>query len=217
MNWHKITKHSLISICVIILLACFLAYGNLFGNLLTHVDTNQKILYLTFDDGPGPYTEQVLDILHQENISATFFLVGERAVKNPELVRRMVLEGHSVGTHSDTHPWLFFNVYDEIFQGKLNVENASGEKVTLFRAPYGYVSPFTLHAAHKLNLTIVSWSCFPKDYAATKEQTVSRVDKCFKPGVIIVMHPWGHPQSVAALSDIITNAKTQGYTFDRLR
>lgn len=186
-----------------------------YSNILKSVDTNQKVLFLTFDDGPGPYTSQLLDILDEENVSATFFLLGSRAENNP-LVTQMVLDGHFIGVHSYSHPLLIKNVSDEISKSVLVVNNLTNKPVTLFRSPYGITFPKTIRVAKEMNLTIVKWSCFPRDYSSTKDQIVRRVSRCFNPGEIIVLHDWQSPQTIEALPEIIHKAREQGYFFSVL-
>lgn len=186
-----------------------------YSSVLKSVNTDQKVLFLTFDDGPGPYTEQLLDVLSKENVSATFFLLGSRA-KNNSIVTQMVLDGHFVGVHSYSHPVLLNNISEEISESVLAVNELTNTTVTLFRSPYGITIPKTVTAAKELNLTIVKWSCFPRDYSANSDQIVRRVSRCFNPGEIIVLHDWQSPQTIQALPQIIHNAKDQGYSFGLL-
>lgn len=183
-----------------------------YSEVLKTVDTDQKVLFLTFDDGPGPYTSQLLDVLDKENVSATFFLLGSRA-KNNSVVSRIVLEDHFVGVHSYSHPLLITNISDEIAESIRVVNNLTNTSVTLFRSPYGVTVPNVLSTAKEMNLTVVKWSCFPRDYSANKDQIVRRVSRCFNPGEIIVLHDWQSPQTIQALPEIIHDAKEQGYSF----
>lgn len=201
-------------ILVAIFLIIFLSFSlTASKDVLHRVDTDKKVLYLTFDDGPGPYTKQVLNFLEDKQVPATFFIVGDRVKDNSDLIRRMADDGHAIGTHSNTHPLLFRNIKEELLLSKLSIEYAGGRPVTLFRAPWGIVFPWTLKPASDLDLKIVAWSCFPRDYSATTQQIVSRVSKCFNPGEIIVLHPWNHPQTIQALPEIVSLARSQGYKF----
>lgn len=207
---------------VYVMFAIFLAFALFFSLQITHdilkkVDTNDKVLYLTFDDDPGPYTKQTLNFLDDKQVPATFFVIGERAKENPDIVRRMIEDGHVVGTHSNTHPYLFFNVKEELLLGKLSAEYSSGSTVTLFRAPYGFVMPWTYFAAKDLDLKVVQWSCFPRDYTDPSPEEISRrVINCFSPGAIIVLHSANHENTVKALPEIVSQARMQGYTFKSL-
>lgn len=203
---------------IVLLFLIIYFWSFVFSNdVISKVDTSKKILYLTFDDGPGPYTKQVLNFLDAKQVPATFFLVGERVKENQEIVRRMVRDGHAVGSHSFSHPFLFRNVEEEIYLGKLAVDFASGKSSTLFRAPYGFVFPWTLNKANNLGLKTVQWSCFPRDYSASSSEViVSRVNSCLSPGAIIVLHPWNHEQSLKSLPDIVSFARSQGYEFRTL-
>jgi len=187
-----------------------------YGDVLRSVDTDENVLFLTFDDGPGPYTAEVLDILLQHNVTATFFLVGERVEENPDLVLRMLNESHVVGSHSYSHKWLIFNITGEVTAGHDALFSVVNESVKFFRAPYGFLLPGTLKAANDLNLQVVRWSCFPRDYSATRQEIVSRVSRCLKLGEIITLHPWNNVQTVQALPDIIALAQEEGFRFDVL-
>ena len=80
-----------------------------FGKNIVRINTNQRIVALTFDDGPSPpYTDRLLDVLAKHDVKATFFLIGNRIEKHPETVRRVIAEGHQVGNHSYSHPLLGF-------------------------------------------------------------------------------------------------------------
>lgn len=204
-------------ILVVIFLFMFLSFSlTASKDILHRVNTDKKAIYLTFDDGPGPYTKQVLNFLEDKQVPATFFLVGMRVKDYPDLVKRMANDGYAIGTHSNTHPLLYRNIKEELLLSKLAIEYASGKPVTLFRAPWGIIFPWALKPASDLDLKIIHWSCFPRDYSATKEQIVSRVSKCFKPGEIIVLHPWNHPQTIKALPEIVSAARAKGYEFKSL-
>lgn len=117
---------------------------------------DEKRLALTFDDGPDPvYTERLLDLLKEEEIKATFFVLGYKAKQHPSLLKRMVAEGHSIGNHSFTHQELTkleqSEVLDEVQQTQAVIEEATGVTTNLVRAPYGSVNDMVVkHSQEKV-------------------------------------------------------------------
>lgn len=115
------------------------------ANVRHRLDSGDRAVALTFDDGPDPvHTVAILDELARLGIRATFFLVGERARASPALVRRMLAEGHAIGSHSCTHPepWRLGvrQLTAEYRRGRALVEHAAQQPVSLFRPPKGYVN-----------------------------------------------------------------------------
>jgi peptidoglycan/xylan/chitin deacetylase (PgdA/CDA1 family) len=126
---------------------------------------------LTFDDGPDPrFTPQILDLLRRYGVRATFFVVGERALAHPSLVRRIVAEGHEIGSHSHTHPdfarlsWR--EARAEIAGARAAIEQLQGGPCRLFRPPRGKLCWQSLAGAWRDGLTVVMWSVDLKDFRA---------------------------------------------------
>lgn len=129
--------------------------------MLRHVD--DSCVSLTFDDGPDPdFTPRVLDLLAEHDCKASFFLLGQQVRRYPELVRRMVAEGHSIGNHTFSHPrarpgreardiW-------EVRHTQQLIEDISGCKPRWFRPPFGRLGPSMAEEASNLGLTVVLWS-----------------------------------------------------------
>ncbi|MBU1201640.1 MAG: polysaccharide deacetylase family protein [Nanoarchaeota archaeon] len=214
---------SLIALFVLLFLAIF-AYASfypssqLFGKVVYRLDTDKKQVVLTFDDGPGEQTKQILNVLKEKNVSAIFFVVGQRALEKPEVVKRIVDEGHIVGIHTMTHSYLFRNNYYELSESKVVVENITGETITLFRPPYGFRIPKTIKTAEELNLTTITWSNFPRDYNHEGEEIISRVINNLEPGNIIVLHdgPGGREETLKSLPTLIDLVRARGFEFVRL-
>jgi peptidoglycan/xylan/chitin deacetylase (PgdA/CDA1 family) len=148
----------------------------------------RNTISLTFDDGPHPeITPWVLDQLKTVNAKATFFCVGSRAAAYPEIIARILAEGHAIGSHSQTHAhgWhTKFNTYkDEV----LSTANLLGTK--LFRPPYGKLTWQQYRWVSK-HYTLVMWSLLSKDYdkGVTPEACVNRVLHSVKGGDVIVFH-----------------------------
>lgn len=212
----------LIILLVIVFLGLFFVYAawypaaQVFGNVI--YKSNPSHIYLTFDDGPGPSTITILDLLQKYNISATFFSTGVHAAEHPDIILRIIADGHALGTHSYTHPLLFKHNQKELGTGQAILENISNQSITLFRPPYGFRIPATMRVAKQLGLRVVTWNIFPRDYASTADKIIGRVCNRLKPGAIIVLHdgPIDRPETIASIEPIITCAQQQGYTFGTL-
>ena len=189
---------------------------------------------LTFDDGPDPeWTPQILDILKQKGVKATFFVVGSNAQANPDLIRRIAAEGHDLGNHTFTHPnlaelpngWVKL----EINANQRLIEALTGRSMTLFRAPYlGDTTPTTadeimpIEIAQSMGYTSVGVDVDSEDWQRpTPAQIVQNVlNTLHDPnpddrGNIILLHDSGGDRSatVAALPALIDTLRAQGYTF----
>ena len=124
---------------------------------------------LTFDDGPNPrWTPQLLDILAAHGVKATFFLIGQYAAQQPELVRRMHKAGHLIGNHTWTHPDLAITsklqTREELTRTNGELESILGAPVKYFRPPFGSRRPATLRIARELGLTPVMWNAMAYDW-----------------------------------------------------
>ena len=184
-------------------------------------DTSQKKIYLTFDSGyENGCTAQILDTLKKHNIHAAFFLVGNYIEKNPELVRRMVDEGHIVGNHSDKHPCFPEVSIERREQEVLNVHQYMLDNynytMTLFRAPAGEFSEQTLAQTQELGYKTVFWSYAYKDWDPNNqmgpEKALPKITKALHPGAIYLLHAVS-PDNAAILGDFIDNAREAGYNF----
>ncbi len=186
---------------------------------------------LTFDDGPSvPYTGQVLDVLKREHVHATFFLCGENAVQHPELVRRILAEGHEIGNHTWSHPWLYLmpreRIADEIDRTQDALEKITGRRPRLFRPPFG-VRWFTLWPLlRERGLTMVMWSARGYDGRYDADGMARVTLEQLTPGGIILLHDGFETRAaseidraatVAALPKIIAGARRAGFRFGVLR
>ncbi|MEU5266187.1 polysaccharide deacetylase family protein [Amycolatopsis sp. NPDC021455] len=173
-----------------------------------------KCVALTFDDGPGPDTAKLLDTLARFDAHATFFVVGQNATYNADLIRKEAAAGHEIGNHSWNHPDLRQlspdQIHDQIGRTDRAVTDAVGHPPTVIRPPYGAINDDVRAAADR---PMILWSVDTLDWkfhdSAKVAQTV--LDKT-KPGDIVLLHDI-HPTSVDAVPDILTGLKEQGYTF----
>lgn len=183
-----------------------------------------KVLALTFDDGPDPeYTPVLLDLLKEYEVKGTFFVLANKAAKYPELVRRMVREGHSVGLHSFRHINEAFmpphQTKKELYRS-LSILNQLDVKVNVFRPPWGIFNLLTCHYAMLLNCKIVLWSIHAMDWSkfASVDYIKQRLINKVRPGDIVLLHDGGGakgaPQrTIAALKAAIPVLKGKGYSF----
>jgi peptidoglycan/xylan/chitin deacetylase (PgdA/CDA1 family) len=182
--------------------------------------TDDKVVALTFDDGPSSYTPSILDALAAQKVKATFFTLGNQVEKYPSYSVRAVSEGHQVATHSYSHPDMFTltpeEVRDEIQQGISALATATGITTTVLRAPYGNWSEREWAATSDLITRQVIWNVDTEDWSKPGTASIiSNIMKNVKSGRIVLMHDGGGDRSedIAALPTIITNLTTAGYRF----
>ncbi len=184
--------------------------------------TSNKVVYLTFDDGPNPlWTPYVLDILRRERVQATFFVLGFRAQKYPWLVRRIHREGHEIGNHGYYHTYIVHQnqrwVEAQVRRADAAIEAACGVRPMYFRPPGGILNASNVRAVRKLGHPIAMWTVDTNDWRATKAGPIVRVvERDARPGSIILMHDGIDTSSrytVQALPEVIRYLKQRGYTF----
>ncbi len=194
----------------------------------THTDTegDQKRLYLTFDAGyENGYTVSILDTLKKHDVSACFFLVKNYLDTTPELVKRMVAEGHMVGNHTASHPDMSKIADKTSFQTELEMlENAYtdiiGEPMNKwYRPPQGKYSESNLKMAQELGYHTFFWSLAYVDWyennQPTREQAFDKLLKRVHPGAIVLLHSTSKTNA-AILDELLTKWKEMGYTFGTL-
>jgi len=178
-------------------------------------------VYLTFDDGPDPAVcGQILAILRAERVPATFFVVGQRVLRYPDVARRMVGDGHTIGNHSWDHARLsaqgYGTVLSEITRTQEAVTRVTGVRPALFRPPYGATNPRVAAAAGATGLRTVTWTVDPRDWAQPGPGVITaRVVGGTRPGAIVLLHCL-HPQTAVALPQIIRVLRARGYQFAAL-
>ncbi|MBR1444305.1 MAG: polysaccharide deacetylase family protein [Firmicutes bacterium] len=188
-------------------------------------DTEKKEIYLTFDEGyENGYTENILDILKEKNVPAAFFVLEHYVESQPELVERMVNEGHLVCNHSAMHILPTQASDEEIEEDIIELEKYFKEKTgkdmaKFYRPPSGEYTERCLAIAHNLGYKTVFWSLAYADWLADeplgKEVTYSTVMDNYHNGCIILMHSV-NASNGEALSDIIDSLRAEGYEFKSL-
>lgn len=144
--------------------------ANLFGPVTAHTNSPRK-LAITFDDGPNPtITPKLLDLLDRHKAHATFFVIGQYARQQPQLLREVSARGHQIGNHTLTHPNLFWSnpsqTRDELTLCNDAITSALHTPPKWFRPPFGWRNPWLASAARALNLQVVTWTLLPGDWKA---------------------------------------------------
>lgn len=198
--------------------------SRLFGPNLSRLETKEPECVLTFDDGPHPsVTPRVLDLLRERNVRATFFVIGAFAERHPEIVRRMLAEGHQVGNHSHTHPYTFFalpasGVVREVTRAGRAIEAAGHRPCRFFRAPVGMKSCLLAPVLRRQALRLVSWDVRFLDRGGTDRARVrARLSRRLVPGSILMLHdghdrkPEGNPHVLEKLPLVLDALEELGY------
>ncbi|MCR8633259.1 polysaccharide deacetylase family protein [Paenibacillus radicis (ex Xue et al. 2023)] len=190
--------------------------------LLLKGSSDSKKIALTFDDAPDThFTPQVLDVLKKHNVKATFFIVGRLAEKHPDVVKRMVKEGHIIGNHTYNHA-LLTKLSDEQYHTQVNktqkiLRNIIGYTPKLLRPPYGEISESQLLWASEHQLVVVNWNVDSLDWKQLSQQQVTtNILSNAKAGSIILQHSGGGSNqdlsgTVNALPTIIESLRSKGY------
>jgi len=183
------------------------------------VRTSRRIIALTFDDGPHPeLTPRLLDILRQQGIRATFFVVGRNVEAHPEIARRIVAEGHEIANHSWSHPDLTKlgeqAMRREVEDTSAAIERATGRRVTKMRPPYGAINQRIREVLTKdHNLDVVLWSVDPLDWRKPGPSVVTqRLVDGATPGGILLAHDI-QAGTIEAMPETIAQLKAKGYGF----
>lgn len=183
-----------------------------------------KFVSLTFDDGPSPYTNQILDILETYKIKATFFVVGEAVLNYPEIVQRINNEMHAIGNHTWNHPKITKlsaeELSSQIKKTNLEIKKIIGKEPIIFRAPYGSIDDQSLRIIDNSGLKSVLWNVDSRDWSIKSEKEIeSRVLKKMKTNSIVLLHDGdkfgsgSRAATVFSLPHIIEELLQSGYKF----
>ncbi len=197
----------------------------IFSNYVWNILNVEKKVYLTFDDGPTPeITEWVLEQLKTYNAKATFFCIGNNIAKHPEIFKRLLNDGHTIGNHTQNHVkgWKTENnTYfeevencDEVISKQTNIDSK------LFRPPYGKIKPSQSNYLRKLGYKIIMWDVLSADFDTTisKEKCLENVLKNVESGSIIVFHDSikAFPNLEYTLPKTLEFLSKNGYVCDRI-
>jgi len=175
----------------------------------------ERDVLITFDDGPGKYTLQILDTLDKYGVKAIFFLVGRNVEIHPDLVKEIHRRGHIIGNHSYSHSpllllWGFDRVYKEIDSTNKLIERITGEKVIFFRPPYGRYSRAMDSVVRVLGMKVILWNDDSEDWKnLPKPLLISNILRQVKPGSIILLHE--RRNTLKALGPLIDSLRGRGY------
>jgi peptidoglycan-N-acetylglucosamine deacetylase len=175
--------------------AAVMPRSRLLGPNLASLPSSEAAVALTFDDGPDPaVTPRVMDILESYHAKATFFCIGNRVERFPDVAAAIVERGHAIGNHSHNHPNLFAfygprAVAQEVGRAQEAIASATGQAATFFRAPVGIRGPFLEPCLAREGLSLVSWSRRGFDTVSRDAAAVtSRLTRGLKQGEILLMH-----------------------------
>lgn len=190
-------------------------------------DTSKNIIYLTFDAGfENGNTEKILDSLKKHNVKATFFLVGNYIETSPELVERMVEEGHTIGNHTYSHPDMSKISDEESFKKELQSleslykETTGQELLKIYRPPQGKYCVSNLEMADKLGYKTIFWGLAYVDWyenkQPTKEEAFNKLLKRIHPGAIVLLHSTSKTNG-DILDELLTKWEDMGYSFGEIK
>jgi peptidoglycan/xylan/chitin deacetylase (PgdA/CDA1 family) len=215
--------------------AAVLAHGalapnsSLFGPVIGR-GPRQRALYLTFDDGPNPYTtEPIVRLLERERVPATFFMVGRHVERYPELARLVAGAGFGIGNHTQTHRRLALagpgRVAWEVGAAHEAIETTTGTVATCFRAPHGYRNPCLRRVVARFRYRVFGWTFGVWDTDRPGATVIrERMRRGIRPGAVLLLHdgdgydPEGdRRQTAEALPGIIKDCRASGYEFRSLQ
>jgi peptidoglycan/xylan/chitin deacetylase (PgdA/CDA1 family) len=186
------------------------------------LDTKERIVAITFDDGPDDRNlPKLLDVLDKKGVKSTFFFIGEAIAKKPDKLIQTLDEGHNVGIHTYSHS-PFFPFYSlnkivyEIQETRMLIKSISKIETSLFRPPFGVTNPNIAYVIHRLKLTSVGWNIRSFDtISRSKEKIVRRIMRRLKPGSIILLH--SNLDGAAELAGLVIDSiRDRGYTIVNL-
>jgi peptidoglycan/xylan/chitin deacetylase (PgdA/CDA1 family) len=185
---------------------------------VVHGSRRGRLIALTFDDGPGPYTLALVHELERAHVRATFFMVGFEVHWYPHVVREMIRDGDVIGDHTWSHPALATlppgQIRSQLLRTAAVIQRYGGVRPTLMRPPYGSFDPSVLRLINRLGFITVLWSVETRDWARPGVPAIVHAALAgARPGAIILMHDAGgnRAQTLAALPTIIRGLRQRGY------
>ena len=192
------------------------------------VKTKQKIVALTFDDGPSPeWTPKILDELKKANIKATFFMIGHHVKKYPEVARRVAAEGHTIGNHTYAHSVILYytpeEVEEEIKYTELIIKEVTGQKTKFFRPPKAWIMHTMKDTVKAMGYEVILWSLNSKDWVTFNHRYIVKLLSLqVRNGDILLFHDSGNvlstegadrSQTVAAIPLLAKKLRKKGFEF----
>ncbi|MDF2721976.1 MAG: chitooligosaccharide deacetylase [Paenibacillus sp.] len=195
------------------------------GEIVWEVPTDEKLIALTFDDGPDPEdTVAILELLKAYEAKATFFVVGQRVDKYPAIAQREINEGHEIANHTYNHKYMNGNrisqagIQEEILKTERSIVQATGQKPQLFRPPGGYYNEHVVNASRQTGYKVILWSWHQDTedwHTPGVKRIVNKVLNNARNGDIVLFHDYveGKSQTVEALNQILPELKNRGFRF----
>ncbi len=207
----------LIAYSFIVFWGCINVSSNFFIPIICKATTDKKEIAISFDDGPTEnYTAEILQVLKDENVKATFFCIGNRIGGNEKILQQINEDGHIIGNHSFSHHF-WFDMYgakkmqEDLKQMDAEMERAIGLKPKLFRPPYGVTNPNLAKAIKKKGYIPVGWSVRSLDTVAKdKQQLLDKINAGIKPGAVFLFHDTCKI-TLNVLPEFIQEVKNRGY------
>ena len=193
-----------------------------YGGIVNRLNTEEKVIALTFDDGPSEKVDEILSILNKENVKATFFLIGNEIEKYPQEAKKLILAGHEIGNHTYSHNRMVFKspayIKKEIEKTDSLIRELGYNDTIQFRPPNGKKLLLLPYHLKNTNRKTILWNIEPNSYPeinSSSEKIISYVVDNVKPGSIILLHPMydENGNTINAIKGVIEGLKAKGYTF----
>jgi chitin deacetylase len=191
----------------------------LFGGIVDRVETSQKVVALTFDDGPTENVNRILPLLDKYNAKVTFFLIGGDIEKYPEGINKIAEAGHQIGNHTYSHKRMVFKsssyIKEEIEKTDRLIRDSGYKGVIDFRPPYGKKLVGLPYYLNKHDRETITWNIEPDTFYSKAADKVNYVKERIKPGSIILMHPMYDKtgEELLAIEGILQALSNEGYRF----
>ena len=202
---------------LVVFYGCYYIGSNFFIKIICSATTDQKEIAISFDDGPSSnYTTEILQLLKQDNVKATFFCIGNRIAGNESILKKIKEEGHIIGNHSYSHHF-WFDIFsskkmlDDLKKMDQETERVIGMLPKLFRPPYGVTNPNLKKAIIKGDYIPVGWSVRSMDTVIRNEKKLlDKINRSLKPGAVFLFHDTSKT-TVNVLPEFIREVKNKGY------
>lgn len=202
---------------LIVFYGCYFVGSNFFINIICSANTNQKEIAISFDDGPATnHTPEILQLLKQADVKATFFCIGNRIAGNENILQQIKEDGHIIGNHSYSHHFWFDmfsskKMLDDLRLMGEELKRVTGLQPKLFRPPYGVTNPNLKKAIIAGDYTPVGWSVRSMDTVVKDEnKLLDKINKALKPGAVFLFHDTS-ATTLNVLPAFIKEVKNRGY------
>ena len=207
---------------LIIFYGCYFVNSGFFIDVLCAAKTEEKVIAITFDDGPSnEFTPAILEVLKETGVQAAFFCIGSRIASSPQLIKKIHEENHIIGNHTNSHHVLFdlfptSKMYKDMELMSYGMKEILGIWPKLFRPPYGVTNPNLRTAIINGNYTSVGWSVRSMDTVIKdKNKLLNKINRSLQPGAVYLFHDTCRV-TLDVLPAFIMNVKQRGYKIVRL-